>query len=139
MESSKNPLKLHPWQLNIIKRLENAKPGELKIMSSGRNIGKSMFSAAALKRLMEDLYNRPVENLILGEQPVHGARYYTVSPEGGNWKDMEDWCKATFGEPGDMWESHDWVWPETARWMANNRKFWFRNEYDRTIFIMKWR
>ncbi len=130
--------KLYPWQENMLTTLANSK-GELRIMMSGRNIGKSVFSAQALKRIMEDIRNRPIEDLVLGEQPVHGARYYTVEPIGGSWPEMEAWCRATFGEPGDMWESNDWCWPESARWLQNNRKFWFRNERDRDWFIIKWR
>ncbi len=132
--------KLHPWQQKILVDIESGgiKPGEMMVMMAGRNIGKSIWTAKAIDRLMKDLQNRPVEELVLNEQPVHGARYYTVEPVGGNWIDMEIWCKTVFGEPGDMWDSNDWVWPETARWMQNNRKFWFRNERDRTVFIMRW-
>lgn len=116
------------------------RPGEMTIMMSGRGVGKSTFSSAAFKRLWDDIYKeRPVTDLVLGQQPVHGARYYTVEPQGGVWADMEAWCRATFGEPGDMWESNDWCWPESARWLQNNRKFWFRNERDRDWFILRWR
>ena len=101
--------------------------------------GKPNFSAQALKRIMDDIHNRPVEDLILTEQKFHGARYYCVQPEGGNWLVMESWVTATFGEPGDVWPNHDFVWPEVPRWVQNNRKFWFRNESDRTMFVMKWR
>lgn len=92
----------------------------------------------AVKRLMEDIMNRPIEDLVLSTRPVHGARYYCVEPVGGNWLEMEQWCITTFGDPGDIWETSDFVWPEAARWLKNNRKFWFRNEADRTMFIMKW-
>lgn len=95
-------------------------------------------SMQAVKRLMDDIMNRPVEDIVLSTRPVHGARYYCVEPIGGNWLEMEKWCFATFGEPGDIWDTHDFVWPETARWLKNNRKFWFRNESDRTLFVMKW-
>lgn len=116
------------------------KKGEVKILMAGRNVGKSQFSAQAFKRLWDDIYKeRPVTDLILTETRVSGSRYYCVEPEGGNWANMSEWCKATFGEPGDMWNAHDWVWPEHARWMENNRKFWFRNERDRDWFIIKWR
>lgn len=97
-----------------------------------------MKSMQAVKRLMDDLMNRPLEDLLLTERPVHGARYYCVEPIGGNWKDMEEWCHSTYGPVGDIWETSDFVWPEAARWLCNNRKFWFRNEADRTMFIMKW-
>lgn len=87
---------------------------------------------------MDDIMNRPVEDIVLSTRPVHGSKYHCAEPIGGNWLEMEKWCIQTFGEPGDMWESDDWCWPETARWLKNNRKFWFRNERDRTLFIMKW-
>ena len=137
--------KLHPWQQQLIVDIESyieggMSAGEMSIMMAGRNTGKSVLTSAVFKRLWEDIYKeRPISDLILGEQPVHGARYYTVMPEGGNWADMEEWCRQSFGEPGDMWESSDWVWPEAARWMQNNRRFWFRNEKDRDWFILRWR
>lgn len=116
------------------------RPGELVVMMAGRQVGKSMFSSAVFQRMWDDIHKpRPVEDLVLNEQPVHGARYYTVEPVGGSWAEMEEWCKTTFGEPGDMWESNDWCWPESARWLQNNRKFWFRTERDRDWFILKWR
>lgn len=130
---------MHPWQEKILVDIESGglKPGEMTIMMSGRNIGKSVFSAM-YKRLMDDLNNRPVEDLILSEGKVHGARYYCVQPEGGNWALMEAWCKETFGEPGEIWPTQDFCWPEAPRWMQNNRKFWFRKERDRDWFIIKW-
>lgn len=134
--------KLYPWQEKILVDIESGgfKPGEMVVMMSGRRAGKSQFSSVAFKRLWDAIYEtRPITDLVLSEQPVHGARYYCVEPVGGSWPEMEAWCGAMFGEPGDMWESNDWVWPETARWMQNNRKFWFRTEKDRDWFILRWR
>jgi hypothetical protein len=101
--------------------------------------GKAGFSAAALKRIMDDIYNRPVENMILTEGRISGSRYHCVEPVGGNWKNMELWAIETFGYPGEIWPKDDFDWPEDMRWAMNNRKFWFRNEADRTLFLMKWR
>ncbi len=130
---------MHKWQLDMLDKLSAVEPGELRIMMSGRRVGKSAFSAQALRRIMEDIYNRPVEDLILTENKISGAKYYCVQPQGGNWKDMEQWCTKTFGEAGEIWPNQDFVWPEMPRWVQNNRKFWFRNESDRTMFVMKWR
>lgn len=131
---------MYPWQRELLERIEGGvKPGEMTIMMSGRRVGKSQFSAQAFKRLWDDIYKeRPVTDLILTETRVSGSRYYCVEPEGGNWAEMSAWCRKTFGDPGDMWNAHDWVWPENARWMENNRKFWFRNLKDRDWFIIKW-
>lgn len=131
-------IELHDWQKDLLKQLEGKKPGEITIMMAGRQTGKSLFNAM-WKRMYDDIYNRPVTDLILSEGRVHGAKYHCVQPEGGNWAAMEAWCKDTFGEPGEIWPKDDFAWPDSARWLQNNRKFWFRNEADRTLFVMKWR
>lgn len=108
-------------------------------MTTGRHTGKSMFTAAALKRLMDDLYNQPLLDLILSENRINGSKFYCVQPQGGNWMQMEKWVREVFGEPGEAWPAENFTWPEEMRWCMNNRKFWFRNEADRTMFILKWR
>ena len=133
---------LHPWQKKLLIDIEAGgfKPGEMNIMMAGRQVGKSMFTAQALSRLMEDIMNRPVEQLILDEGKVYGARYYTVEPVGGNWVDMEAWCIQSFGEAAEVWDLKDttYIWPEQGRWYKNNRRFWFRNEKDRDWFVIRW-
>jgi hypothetical protein len=111
----------------------------MKVILSGRGAGKSYWTNQAIKRLMDDLCNRPIEELILSEGKVYGSRYYCVEPIGGNWKEMEQWCLDTFGSAGSpMWEEK--TAPEPAqRWYKNNRRFWFRNDKDRTWFLMRWR
>ena len=130
---------LLPWQQEL---LAGFRKGQVTMLMSSRGSGKSQLNAA-YGRLWNDIFKeRPVEELVLGEQPVHGARYYTVSPIGGNWNDMEEWCTLTYGEPGELWplkDADDFGWPESARWYQNNRKFWFRTEKDRDWFILKWR
>lgn len=139
-------MKVQPWQEKILVDIESGgiKPGEMYVMMAGRNVGKSTFSSAAFKRLWDDIYKeRQIEDLVLSEAKVHGARYYTVEPVGGNWSAMTDWCTSTFGEAAEVWDikstDEQFIWPETGRWYKNNRKFWFRNERDRDWFIIKWR
>ncbi len=128
---------LEPWQQRALDKMKSFN-GKGTIQITGRQTGKSQM--AAYKRLFDDVFERPVENLLLSEGTVYGSRYYTVEPVGGNWHKMEIWCYETFGNAGDR----DKIWgekkaPEPAhRWYMNNRKFWFRNEKDRTMFIMKW-
>lgn len=131
---------LKPWQLDVLEKLEQGfKKGEMSIMMSGRRVGKSAFTSQMWKRMMDDIMNQPLRDLILSEARLHGSRYYCVEPDGGNWLEMEKWVTSMFGEPGEVWPSEDFTWPELPRWVKNNRKFWFRNEADRTMFIMKWR
>lgn len=134
-------MNLQPWQKKILLDIESGgfKPGEMTIMMSGRRTGKSVLTSQMFKRMMDDIMNQPVRDLILTETKLHGARYYCVQPEGGNWIEMESWVMKTFGEPGEIWPNQDFAWPECPRWVMNNRKFWFRNEADRTMFVMKWR
>jgi hypothetical protein len=72
--------------------------------------------------------------LEISEGTVYGSRYLTVHPENGwHWNEMMDWMVKTFGPT-----AHDGVWTPNQRWYANNSKFWFRNEADRTLFILRW-
>jgi hypothetical protein len=106
---------------------------------TGRNTGKSHFSSQAFQRLWDDLHQRPIENLVLSDGTVYGSKYYTVEPVGGNWPEMELWALQTYGETGSLWRETKNLTPEPLqRWYMNNRKFWFRDERDRTMFILRW-
>ena len=130
---------LLPWQQKIFDKITSGgvKPGEMKVMSSGRNIGKSYFTQKAIDRLMRDLNSQPISDLVLSEGTVYGARYYCVEPVGGNWIEMETWALDTYGDCGSMWDKDKAPEPN-ARWYMNDRRFWFRTEKDRNWFIMKW-
>ena len=124
---------LEPWQQRALKQFK----GRGTVQITGRNAGKSHWTNVAIKRLMDDLNSRPIEDLVLSEGRVYGARYYCVEPIGGHWLDMETWCLDTFGSPGDSIWGSDIPQP-ACRWYANNRKFWFRDEKDRDWFIIRW-
>jgi hypothetical protein len=66
------------------------------------------------------------------EGTVLGAQYYTVQPTWHHWDEMIDWCVRMFGPTQTIWDS------KNARWYANNAKLWFREESDRTFFLLKW-
>ena len=53
--------------------------------------------------------------------------YYYSAKE---WLDMTDWMVAIFGPS-------DWLL-KNAPYVGSDRKFWFRDERDRTLFILKW-
>lgn len=129
---------IYPWQVELLKKMAQYK-GRGVMMMTGRQAGKSHFNAQTLKRLMEDMFNNPIEELTLSEGTVYGSRYYCVQPIGGNWWEMEKWCKATMGNAGDNMWGDDKAPAPARRWYMNNRKFWFREEKDRTMFVMKWR
>ena len=127
---------LMPWQKDLVTGIRK---GEMTIMMSGRQAGKSQ--AVAYQRLWQAIMegNAKVQDVELGEGTVYGSRYYTVKPIGGNWLDMEKWCTETFGDGSRaLWGEKKA--PEPARrWYMNNGKFWFRSEKDRDWFIVMWR
>ena len=45
------------------------------------------------------------------------------------WDDMGVWMVTTFGN-GD--------WMMDGLWVGSDRKYWFRNEADRTFFLLRW-
>jgi hypothetical protein len=133
-------MNMHPWQQKMFDQIASGgfKPGELVMMTAGRGIGKSIMNQQIIDRLMRDLNSQPVSDLTLSEGTVYGARYYCVEPIGGNWREMETWCLDTYGNSGSLWDKNKAPKPN-ARWYMNDRRFWFRNEADRTMFILKWR
>lgn len=94
-----------------------------------------------MSRIFDDILNRPLEQLILTEGRIMGSRYYCVEPVGGNWLAMEAWAHEHYGAPADVWNlgrDAEFIWPEMARWYINSRRFWFRDEADRSLFLLRW-
>ena len=129
---------MYTWQLDMLDKMTKYK-GKGLVHMTGRQLGKSAFSGLAFQRLWDDLHARPVEGLKLSEGTVYGSRYHCVEPYGGSWMDMELWCMEAFGATtGSIWAEKKA--PEPAeRWYMNNRKFWFRDEQDQLMFVMRWR
>jgi hypothetical protein len=100
----------------------------------------SAMVAAAAKQMAKDIDDQVLmesmgwHELALSEGRVFGAKYLTVHPSNSyQWNEMMQWMIDTFGPT-----SVDGVWTPGMRWYANNAKFWFRYEKDRTLFILKW-
>ena len=58
---------------------------------------------------------------------------YWVRPhnyEEKEWYDMDKWLINIMGDSN--WHK------ENAPWVGSNRKYWFRDEADRTFFILRW-
>jgi hypothetical protein len=71
----------------------------------------------------------------VNEGTVYDQRYYTAAPleAGKEWPHMMAWMIETFGPSAD-----NGVWTPNMRWYANNAKFWFRNQTDLTLFLLRW-
>ena len=79
-----------------------------------------------------DLYN-PVKRLETGYADNQPKWPYWVRPynyKEKEWYDMDEWLIDTMGD-------NNWL-TKNARWVGSNQKYWFRDERDRTMFILKW-
>jgi len=74
----------------------------------------------------------PKMSLILGESKVHGVKYYTVKTIFADWRTLEKWAFETYDEPSSIWET------DCGRWYMNDSMFWFRNESDCSMFVLRW-
>lgn len=76
----------------------------------------------------------------LSQQPWHGCQYHVVEIESHwdpdearvNWQGIDNWCDENFGPRGDVWNM------TSARWYQNGGKFYFRNNRDLTMFLLRW-
>ena len=46
------------------------------------------------------------------------------------WREKDKWLLNIMGD--NNWHK------ENARWVGSNRKYWFRDDADRTFFILRW-
>ena len=75
-------------------------------------------------------------NLEVSSGTVYGCVYHTVKPEIWDWSEwhyIAEWANHTYGPT-----SEDGVWTPNMRWYFNNSKFWFRDESDLAMFILRW-
>lgn len=79
---------------------------------------------------------------------VEQQTWYTVeivNPDSVNlrglWEKMDTWCTEIFGQgaPHEMWgQGRGTAWDTNCRWLTNARKFWFRNQEDQFMFMLRW-
>ena len=74
------------------------------------------------------------KSLELSKGTVYGTEYLTEHPSNSSaWNEMMVWMIQQFGPSAD-----NGIWTPDMRWYANNAKFWFRDEKDLTMFILRW-
>jgi hypothetical protein len=91
--------------------------------------------------IMRTLFGETYE-LNIGTGTVSGTQYQTAMPSWNpsrhgwhnpEWNEMMEWCVKMFGPT-----AKDGVWTPNERWYANNSKFWFRDEADLLMFVLRW-
>ena len=70
---------------------------------------------------------------------VFGREYFVVKPVGWahyreplEWNDMVKWCVENLGP-----SNADQIMSPNQRWYVASARFWFRDEADRTMFILR--
>lgn len=84
--------------------------------------------------------------LVCSTGTVYGLPYHTVEPKNLEWQDtrrmwddMTLWCCNQFGQSSSIWQETKELNPGyNKRWYANDRKFWFQNEADQLMFVLRW-
>jgi hypothetical protein len=82
------------------------------------------------EQFIAELTMKRIETGYAGSQPKYP---YWVKPRnysGSEWRAMDVWLLDTMGYS-------DWS-VEHARWVGSDQKYWFRDERDRTMFLLKW-
>ena len=91
--------------------------------------------------IMRTLFGETYE-LNISTGTVYDTQYQTAMPSWNpsrhgwynpEWNEMMAWCVKTFGPT-----AKDGVWTPGERWYANNSKFWFRDEADLLMFVLRW-
>ncbi len=88
------------------------KPGEMAIMAAGRNTGKSTFTVAALKKILDDMESLDPNFEVLTTGTVDGTPWYTISCK----KDVSIWIR----ENGT--ENSEWVDYIDDKWMYHSNR-----------------
>jgi hypothetical protein len=100
-----------------------------RAMAAGRQFGKTDITNMAT-RWIDEINVKRLETGYADNQPNWP---YWVRPHNYDekeWYDMDKWLINIMGDSN--WHK------ENAPWVGSNRKYWFRNEADRTFFILRW-
>ena len=104
---------LHSWQKDALNNVYGGiKRGELMTFSSGRQTGKSVFTVAALKKILDDMEILDPNFEVLTTGTVDGTPWYTISCK----KDVSIWIR----ENGT--ENSEWVDYIDDKWMYHRNK-----------------
>jgi len=97
-KQTKMTYELHPWQKDLVSKLEaGRKPGEMFVISAGRQTGKSRFADS-----WNAIFNQHMSDTkfkIYDKALVDGDQWYTV----GCTPDVSEWMRT---QPESLWHEH---------------------------------
>ena len=100
------------------------------MINSGFTASDAKWVAELTEQFIADLTMKRIETGYAEIQPKYPYWVKPCNYSADEWLDMSDWITEIMGES-------DWSSANT-RCIGSNRKYWFRDERDRTLFILKW-
>lgn len=82
------------------------------------------FTPAELRHKIEIGYNGDYDQPYWVDINFSGLGSYE------KYSEVHAWVNEKFGHKTDSWNN--------PRWSASNRKYWFKYEKDRTLFVLRW-
>lgn len=78
---------------------------------------------------------RVINKIEIGYAPEYDQPYWVELNLRGSesyrqYEEVHRWVNEKFGAKSNSWNN--------PRWSASNRKYWFKYEKDRTLFILRW-
>lgn len=102
------------WQKETLNKMYGGiKQGQMMTFASGRNTGKSTFTAAALQKLIDDVMGTVPAYEVLASAPVDGVPWFTVSCR----KEVSMWIRENGAENVEWYEHID------GKWMLHKNTF----------------
>ena len=99
-----------------------------RAMAAGRQFSKT--DILDVRRWIDEINVKRLETGYAEIQPKYPYWVKPLNYSADEWLKMEYWIVDTIGYS-------DWS-VEHARWVGSDRKYWFRDERDRTMFILRW-
>jgi hypothetical protein len=99
-------------------------------MLKKRAMSDARWVSELAEKWIDEINVKRLETGYADNQPKwpYWVRPYNYSePE---WLQINVWIIDTMG-------NNNWL-TENARWVGSDRKYWFRDEQDRTMFLLRW-
>jgi len=99
-------------------------------MMKKRSMAAARWVSELADQWINELNMKRLETGYADNQPKYPYWVKPCNYASKDWHEMGEWVVKTFGHS-------DWA-TEHGPWVASNYKYWFRDEADRTFFILRW-
>jgi hypothetical protein len=99
-------------------------------MFKKRAMAEARWVSELADQWITEINMKRLETGYADNQPKYPYWVKPLNYSADEWLDMSDWIIDTMGYS-------DWS-IEHGRWIGSDRKYWFRDERDRTMFILRW-